>query len=209
MAKAFTHSFEEKLPLDAAQQRLRQHKDKPLLTSVTAEAQATIAQIEVFRSLPERNQKLILDMTRFAIGSANGKAGINNKLDDNWGLYVTGAWATGDAMPHGTLALLSVGTFGRDHAFLGRYNGTDVFRGFTRQIPEQLLDETLRNCQIKQRYQISAYPQEAGVLPVNLKVGNLAAFNMPLRQFLEVVDVGQGGRQLPHIPLFELTVPAA
>lgn len=203
----FIYTFEDALPRTGYEQKWECYQGKPLLSEVVTEARQAIATAEAFQALPERNQKLVLDMASFAVEQANGKGMFDKWRENFWGLYVVGSRARGKARPDSDLDLLSAGTFYRAQGFSNRYElGASVFEGFELEIPEDLPSEYNVGL-VARKYVARAKPTAEGVLPVDLNVIDLTFTEATLDSFKETMDVAQDGSQLPRIPLFEFTVP--
>lgn len=110
MAGHFAYTFDAAL-IRHGQAQEDGHYEGPLLDEVVAEAQKDIETIEAFQTLPERNRKLILRMTAFAINEADRT--IDRWRKNFWGLYIVGSRASGQERANSDLDLLSVGTFYR------------------------------------------------------------------------------------------------
>lgn len=204
MAEYFVYEFEEGLPRTPLEQEWEKYDGKPLLGDVVAEAHGVIAGIEPFQTLPERNQKLILDMAEFAMVRANS---ISDEWRENfWGLYVIGSRARADAQASSDLDLLSVGTFYYDQGFSSWTEGPGIFEGFSLETPSELPNE-YNVGDVDRKYLVRATPDEKGVLPVDLSVVDLTFWDSTLDGFKESLDIAEDGSQLPRVPMFELTVP--
>ena len=204
MAGHFTYTFEHRLPSTEREQRWERYKGQPLFGEVVAEAHEAIAAIEAFQALPERNQKLVLDMTVFAMKQANDM--FETWRENFWGLYIVGSRARGEARPDSDLDLLSAGTFYRAQGFSDSYDKPGVFEGFELKSPEVLPSE-YNVGKVDRKYLIRATPTAEDVLPVDLNVIDLTFWRATLDSFKETMDVAEDGSQLPRVPLFELTVP--
>jgi predicted nucleotidyltransferase len=162
-----------------------------------------IASVEAFQTLPERNQKLVLDMASFAIKRANDT---DDRWKQNfWGLYVVGSRARGEARPDSDLDLLSVGTFYRAQGFID-FLREDIFEGFELEIPVELPDE-YNIGDVDRKYLVRATPTVEEVLPVDLSVVDLTFWRGTLDTFKETMDIAEDGSELARLPLFELSVP--
>lgn len=204
MAEHFTHTFDDTLPTTVHEQRSGYFEGKPPLNEVVVEAHGAIATIEVFQALPERNQRLVLDMAGFAMKQANG---MRDRWRKNfWGLYVVGSRARGEAQPGSDLDLLSAGTFYRAQGF-SDWHDNGVFEGFELETPEELPSE-YNVGDVDRKYLVRATPTTEGVLPVDLNVVDLTfCEETTLDSFRRTMDVAEDGSQLPRVPLFELAVP--
>lgn len=203
MADPFIYNFETELPTADFQQGWERYQGQPLLDEIAGQAMEAISALEVFTSLPARNQKLVLDMAAFALESANS---IADKWRENfWGLYVVGSRARGEAGADSDLDLLSAGTFYRSQGF-STWFGKGVFEGFDLENPAELPSEYNTGA-VDRKYLVRATPLAEGVLPVDLNVVDLTFWRATLDSFKETMDVSEDGSQLPRVPVFELTVP--
>ena len=207
MAEPFVYRFEDSLPVYQEDQSWDRHIGKPLLAEVIGEAQDSIVGLEQFQILPERNQRLVLDMAGFMLTKANY---FNNRWKENfWGLYIIGSRAGDETRPDSDLDLLSVGTFYRDQGFFDRFRLVDdpkgIFEGFDLVIPEEL-PSNYNYGEIDRKYLVRAAPEVEGVLPVDLNVVDLTFVRTTLDEFKERMDVSEDGSQLTRLPLIELTV---
>lgn len=206
MADHFTHRFDTQLPVDAhSRETWGIPEDVPLLGDVITEAQELITRIEAFQGLPERNQKLILDMADCAISRANAYPP-EMWFENYWGLYVVGSRARDEARDDSDLDLLSVGTFYRDQGFADWARHDDIFDGFGVDIPDDLPSE-YNVGSVDRKYLMRLTPEEDGVLPVDLNVVDLTFIRASLDKFKEEMDVAEDGSELPRTPIFELVVP--
>lgn len=208
MAEHFRYTFADRLPEISAQQEEDRYGGMPLFGELVAQAHETIGDTEIFQALPARNQKLVLDMASFAIGSADRMFDTwrNHRWRENfWGLYVVGSRARGEAGPDSDLDLLSVGTFYRSQGFLDWRHEPDVFEGFELEVPDELPDE-YNVGDVDRKYLVRATPNAEDVLPVDLSVVDLTSWKATLEGFKETMDIAEDGSQLPRTPLFELTV---
>lgn len=203
MATPFVFNFATELPTADFQQEWDRYQDQPLLDEVAGQATEAISALEVFTSLPARNQKLVLDMAVFALEHANS---IRDKWRGNfWGLYVVGSRARGEVGADSDLDLLSAGTFYRSQGFSDWF-GEGVFEGFELESPAELPNEYNTGA-VDRKYLVRATPVAEGVLPVDLNVVDLTFWKVTLDGFKETMDVNKDGSQLPRVPVFELTVP--
>ena len=72
MTTGFRYDFVNRYPENTDQQSWGKFKDKPLIDKVIGEAVDVVSGIEQLRQLPERNQKVLLDMAGFMIRKDNG-----------------------------------------------------------------------------------------------------------------------------------------
>lgn len=212
MAEHFVYHFDGQLPSMEFQRGKERYWDRPLVDEVISEADVVISAIEQFQVLPDRNQRLLLDMAGYIIDTANMmfSGGHNDRWKQNyWGLYIVGSRARNEADPDSDLDLLSVGTFYDDQGF-GEYArlgvSVDVFEGFDLDVPEELPDE-YNVGDVDRKYLVRATPTTPRVLPVDLSVVDLTFVRgVTLDIFKESMDVDESGAPLSRIPLVEVTV---
>lgn len=213
MAEHFVYHFEGKHPIIDSQRGKEGYGDRPLIDEVISEADEVISAIEQFKDLPDRNQRLLLNMSSFIIIMANEIIGDYDGWNQNfWGLYIVGSRARGVASSDSDLDLLSVGTFYGDQGF-GGYASSDlpegIFKDFVVEAPEVLPDE-YNVGDVDRKYLVRATPSTPGVLPVDLSVVDLtfAGGEVTLNRFKATMDVDESGVPLSRIPLVEVTVAA-
>lgn len=201
----FTYRIENPLPRDDFEQmEIERYAGLPLLGEVVKEAQGAISQIEQFGQLPERNQKLILDMAGFAFAKANDAEG-SDWRENFWGLYIVGSRARGEAREDSDLDLLSAGTLYRSQGFMDIFGENSVFDGLELDVPKELPSEYNVGA-VDRKYLVRARAADKGVLPVDLNVADLTFVRTDLKQFKTREDVSEDGSELARVPLFEVTV---
>ena len=210
MAESLQYYFTHQLPKTSFEQEWSRYQGLPLLNEVIASATEAVSAIEQFEQLPERNQKLLLDMAGFIVTSANHmvNSGNSSAQENYWGLYVVGSRARGEARPDSDLDLLSVGTFYSAQGFL--WGSTDiepVFKDFEVDEPDELPSE-YNTGDVDRKYLLRATPHNEGVLPVDLSVVDLTFTRYTLGEFKDTLDVDEAGAALPRVPLVEVTVAA-
>lgn len=182
-------------------------EDTRSLDEVIADASETVSAIEQVKELPERNQKLIADMTELIVRQADAVFGNGNNWRANyWGLYIIGSRARGEAEDDSDLDLLSAGTFYRRQGFAGSWGDYDdhgVFAGFGVSVPEELPDEYNLG-DVERKYLVRAEPKDDCVLPVDLVVADMTHTRVDLEGFKAEHDVSAEGSTLPRIPLVEV-----
>lgn len=182
-------------------------EDTRSLDEVIVDATETVAAIEQIKELPERNQKLIADMTELIVRQVNAVFSNGNDWRANyWGLYIVGSRARGEAEDDSDLDLLSVGTFYRRQGFAGswgEYDDHGVFAGFGVSVPEELPDE-YNVGSVERKYLVHAEPTDDGVLPVDLVVADMTHMKVDLEGFKDEHDVSTEGSPLQRIPLVEV-----
>ena len=213
MSTPFTHHFDQKHPAYSFEIKQERFSGTPILDTFIDEARASVSAVEQFMELPERNQSLVLDMTRMMIEAGNrmfGKYEAGFRVN-YWGLYIIGSRASEEHRTDSDLDLLSVGTFYRQLGFgltprRGDSSREDVTsEGFDIKLPSELPDEYNIGA-VDRKYLVRANPEEEGVLPVDLNVVDLTFIRANLDDFLTKIDVDDSGIQLPRIPLVEVTV---
>ena len=213
MAEPFQYHFTERLVDPTFLLDDEDAGTGPFVGDVINESIGAVSAIEQLRELPERNRNIVLDMAERMVREAN-------RLTDSfeasgqenfWGLYVIGSRARGDARPDSDLDLLSVGTFYRNLSFLNLLESPDyltrgtLLAGFDVELPDELPDE-YNVGDVDRKYLVRATPHETGTLPVDLSVVDLTfGGEATLEVFKTKRDV-EDGRQLPRVPLIELSV---
>lgn len=213
MSNLYTHHFDRKHPEYPFEIKQERYRETPVLETIVEEVKSSVIAVEQFRELPERNQTLILDMTRTMIKAGNRMVGCYEAGGrvNYWGLYIVGSRARGEHRTDSDLDLLSVGTFYRQLGFglsprrSDRSQEEVPSEGFDINLPSELPDEYNIGA-VDRKYLVRAKPEEEGILPVDLNVVDLTFIRANLDTFLTKMDVDDSGNQLPRIPLVEMTV---
>lgn len=217
----FTHEFTEHHPKNAKDAQLETehaHRTGTIdrfdglesLDEIATRAKAAIAEMEEFSVLPERNKKLILDMSGIMLAEANAMG--HHWRQNYWGLYIVGSRARHDYRSDSDLDLLSVGTFYGSLGFSAYYTHqeTPVFEGYNTEVLTQgELPSEYNVGEVDRKYLIRAAPEEPedGTLSVDLSVVDLTFLTASLADFKTTMDIDHLGNPLPRIPIVEVTVP--
>ena len=225
MPEHFDYTLDKKLPVREFQRENdEQMVDLPLVSELTRNAEDVISSIAEVAALPARNKKLILDMAAYMIFNANHIIHSWDNHDGNqWGLYIVGSRARGEATPDSDLDLLTAGSFYRNMNFLTPnrmdWDPNGIFDGFDIEVPDELPTE-YNVGDVDRKYLVRAtpepinphmkmkYPKPEVVLPVDLNVVDLTWDSPSLADFLEIFDTDGELVKLPRIPIIELDVPA-
>lgn len=206
----FKHYFSRQLPREKyGENKWDRYKGLPTLESIIDECVESVSSRQEFQALPERNQKLLQDMSSYIINTANSTVGTWDAqwAENYWGLYIVGSRARGNAQPDSDLDLLSVGTFYRSQGFRNYHDGDDnpIFDGFDLELPSELPSEYNVGV-IDRKYLCRAVPTEEGVLPVDLNVVDLTFINANLGYFKAEMDTDENSSPLPRLPLVEVVL---